>query len=201
MILKFKKEEGRGIYFTSDLHWIHKNIIKYDNRPYATVEEMNESIIEVWNNTVRDSDIVFLLGDITLYEKSNTVLGFLKRLNGQIYFIPGNHDTDKAINFYKENKVFKEILPPLQVIEYSLDNTDEEKFTFQLCHYPMLDWWKKQKGGFQIFGHTHGNLKNHDIAQIEISWPVWYRPIEIDEVLKYLTKQQQSLVTHYHFND
>lgn len=44
-------------------------------------------------------------------------------------------------------------------------------------------------------------FKNHDVAQIEISWPVWYRPIEIDEVLKYLTKQQQSLVTHYHFND
>ena len=179
---------------------MHKNIIKYDNRPYNTIDEMNEDIIKVWNNTVNDLDIVFLLGDITLYEKSNTVLNFLKRLKGQVYLIPGNHDTDKAIEFYKENNVFKEILPPLQVIEYYLNSEEDNKFTFQLCHYPMLDWWKKQQGGFQIFGHTHGNLKSHDFAQIEVSWPVWYRPMEINEILIYLTKQQQSLTTHYYFD-
>lgn len=201
MILKFKKEENRKIYFTSDLHFCHKNILSYDNRPYDTIEEMNRDIVETWNNIVSENDIIFLLGDITLYEKSNTVLSLLKELKGDIYFIQGNHDTDKAVNFYVENKVFKKVCSPLQVIEYSLDNTDEGKFTFQLCHYPMLDWRKKQKGGFQIFGHTHGNLKDHDVAQIEISWPVWYRPIEIDEILVYLTKQQQSLKTHYHFND
>lgn len=69
MILKFKKEENRKIYFTSDLHFCHKNILSYDNRPYDTIEEMNRDIVETWNSIVSENDIIFLLGDITLYEK------------------------------------------------------------------------------------------------------------------------------------
>ena len=54
------------IYFTSDLHFWHKNAIIYTNRPFETVEEMNEKLIEYWNKTVHANDEVYILGDVTM---------------------------------------------------------------------------------------------------------------------------------------
>ena len=125
----------RKIYLISDTHFNHVNIIKYCNRPFNNVEEMNKILIKNWNNTVRDRDIVYFLGDFVLSKNKGTVMKkYDELLNGEIIFIKGNHD--------KKGKKF-------EIIEYG-------DYKFMLIHNPdssyifNFDDWV-------IHGHHHAN--------------------------------------------
>lgn len=85
----FKKK--RRIWFTSDWHFSHRNVIPYCNRPYANVDEMNAAMLKIWNDTVAPNDIVFFLGDLDI----NGMRSFREMshlLNGEKHLISGNHD-------------------------------------------------------------------------------------------------------------
>lgn len=84
-------EESKNVWVTSDTHFNHTNIIKYCNRPFSSIEEMNETLINNWNKLVSEGDTVYHLGDFALGDKS-LIPNFIKRLNGHICFIMGNHD-------------------------------------------------------------------------------------------------------------
>ena len=90
-MVKYTIEEAKHIWVTSDTHFNHANIIKYCNRPFSSVEEMNETIIANWNKVVSQGDTVYHLGDFALGDKS-LIPDFIRRLNGHISFIMGNHD-------------------------------------------------------------------------------------------------------------
>ena len=77
------------MFFTGDHHFGHANIIKYCNRPFNSVEEMDEMLIDEWNYVVNPDDIVYHLGDIAF--SMNELDKIIRRLNGTIYIIPGNH--------------------------------------------------------------------------------------------------------------
>ena len=81
-------------YVTSDLHLGHDNIIKYCNRPFQSVEDMDSTLINNWNTTISTSDDVLFLGDLAMADKEQTITYFNK-LNGNIVFIRGNHDEKK----------------------------------------------------------------------------------------------------------
>lgn len=83
------KEEAKHIWVTSDTHFNHANIIKYCNRPFSSVEEMNETIVENWNKVVSWDDIIYHLGDFALGDKS-LIPNILGRLNGRVKIIMGN---------------------------------------------------------------------------------------------------------------
>ena len=85
------KFDGAKVYFTSDTHFNHANIIGFCNRPFKNVEEMNETLITNWNRVVGVDDIVFHLGDFCLGGSAEWT-NVLNRLNGKIYLIVGNHD-------------------------------------------------------------------------------------------------------------
>ena len=80
-------------YYISDLHWSHRNILAFDNRPYFTIDEMNAALIHNWNSVVTSEDSVYVLGDMSWDTKENT-LNMLSKLNGKKYLIRGNHDTE-----------------------------------------------------------------------------------------------------------
>lgn len=80
------------VWITSDNHFWHKNIIKYCNRPFTTVEEMNETMLSNWNNVVKKRDIVLHLGDFALCCNNEMLQNLIHQLHGQIYLLPGNHD-------------------------------------------------------------------------------------------------------------
>ena len=84
-----KIEDSNKVFFTSDLHANHANIIKFCDRPWKTKEEMTEALIENWNSVVGPDDIVFNLGDFMWSSSWNPIL---ERLNGKIYLIWGNHE-------------------------------------------------------------------------------------------------------------
>ena len=85
------KFDGSRVFFTSDTHFNHTNIIRFCNRPFKDVSHMNETIIANWNRMVGPEDIVFHLGDFCLGGSAEWI-NILNRLNGKIYLISGNHD-------------------------------------------------------------------------------------------------------------
>lgn len=82
-------KDSNKVFFTSDFHANHANIIKFCDRPWKTKEEMTEVLIENWNSVVSPDDIVFNLGDFMWSSSWNPVL---EKLNGHIYLIWGNHE-------------------------------------------------------------------------------------------------------------
>ena len=82
----------RKTFFTGDLHFGHKNVLTFDNRPFATVDEMDAELIRRWNNKVGKGDLVYVLGDLIWKSRNNDAPALIKSLNGQIILSKGNHD-------------------------------------------------------------------------------------------------------------
>ena len=79
-------------WFISDTHFNHKNIIAYQNRPFASVQEMNTTMIENWNRTVSRKDEVFFLGDLSFKQNKDALRELIASLNGYKILLIGNHD-------------------------------------------------------------------------------------------------------------
>lgn len=140
------------VWFTSDLHFWHKNICKYCNRPYDNLEEMHESIIQNWNSVVKEDDIVFILGDLGFcgIEKLRPLL---TRLNGILYVIQGNHDSDKVLITLYNEKIINNFSRLIQITITGDEECPNQDLT--LCHFPMIDWYNKERGAWMIHGHQH----------------------------------------------
>ena len=106
--------EPDKVFFTSDTHFGHKNIIKYCNRPFSDIDEMNKVLINNWNKVVSEGDIVFHLGDFAfggfpLWESIRS------RLNGSIYLIRGNHDFKQNLqNKERLERMFEKVVPRIK---------------------------------------------------------------------------------------
>lgn len=163
------------IYFTSDTHFNHRNIIEYCNRPFKNVDEMNDKLIKNWNSRATDEDIIYHLGDIAFGPDKEHYCGLLNRviLRGNITYIKGNHD-------HKWKKLLEEGLDlrqgPILLDEYKLI----------LSHKPLLNS-EIPEGYLNVHGHIHNsplgeefNKKNH----ICVSTELWdYNLASLEEVL------------------
>ena len=89
------------VYLISDMHFGHANIMKYENRPFSTVEDMDNTIVNNWNKTVNKDDKVFILGDVSFYNKDKT-RDIINRLRGYKTLIIGNHDKDRSLTWWKD---------------------------------------------------------------------------------------------------
>ena len=133
------------IYFISDTHFNHKNIIKYCNRPFDSVEEMNNIIIKNWNKVILPNDIIYHLGDFALGNKELS-LSIIHKLNGNKFLIRGNHDKWKVSDY--ENYGFTVLKnAPIRLDDYKLI----------LSHIPLPD---KQIPNEYINLHGHIHNKN-----------------------------------------
>lgn len=140
--------ENKQIFFTSDLHFRHGNIIKFCNRPFSSIQEMDDQLIQNWNNKVIENDIVFILGDFAFANK-NKWRSILNILNGSKYLILGNHDYETDIPI----ECFITIEDMLQV---SIQNEELDGYTnFILTHYPLATWAGINKVVVNIHGHIH----------------------------------------------
>ena len=139
------------IYFSSDEHFLHSRQFIYEPRGFNSVEEMNETIIENWNKTVSMNDTIYVLGDFFLGQDYDFIDRTLKRLNGDIHLIIGNHDTGTRINLYKQ-------CPNVVSVDYAL-RLKIKKYHLWLSHYPTITAnydddkpWAKHM--VNIYGHT-----------------------------------------------
>lgn len=131
------------IYFISDTHFGHANTIYYDNRPFSSVGEMDEALINNWNEKVTPGDNVYILGDFSWY-KPDRAEAILRQLNGAICLIRGNHD-------HYDLKGFSEIA---DYKEIKYNGTD-----IILSHYPILFWNKQHRGSIHLYGHVHSSTE------------------------------------------
>lgn len=140
------------IWFTSDTHFGHKNIIQYTQRPFESVEEMDETMIERWNERVAPNDSVYHLGDVGLCPAPQ-LKEILDRLNGSIFLITGNHEKS-ALECKRRFEWIKDYYE-LRVADPDADNGRQK---IMLMHYAMRVWNGSHRGNFHLYGHSHGSL-------------------------------------------
>ena len=134
------------IFFTSDLHLGHENCIRLCNRPFSSIEEMDETLIENWNHKVTGKDTVYILGDL-IYRSQKPPEEYLRRLRGKKHLILGNHDRG-WIRSCQTEQFFESVNNLLYVAD--------GKRQYTLCHYPMMSWPHIMRC-YMVFGHIHGN--------------------------------------------
>lgn len=134
-------------YYTGDLHFGHETILRFDNRPFADVDEMDRVLIENWNSRVTKNDQVYILGDIALHNEK-PYSWYLSQLNGQKHLIVGNHDR----KLLKD----KDAMEYFVSVAHYLELTDE-KSRIVLCHYPIAEWNNFYRNSYHIYGHIHNN--------------------------------------------
>ena len=186
------------VFFTSDTHFGHSNIIKYCARPFDTTNNMDEALINNWNAKVPKDGIVYHLGDfawgsINYWEKIR------EQLNGEIILIYGNHD-EKYLNNERIYKLFKEVTPQKKIWI--------NKIPIYMNHYPFLCFGGSYKGlgaTWQLFGHVHSNPRSEeglDHKRLVNCFPTQYdvgvdnnnfTPISFDELHSYINNRQMSL--------
>lgn len=139
------------LFFTSDLHFGHEWLRKFNNRPFQSVELMDEELIKRWNHKVTDDSWVYVLGDIA-YAPSWRLKEIFHRLKGRKILIRGNHDGE-----YFSDELLSSIFSEIHDILYLniSDPAAEVEQDVVLFHYPMIDWENSYKGSWQLFGHVH----------------------------------------------
>ena len=187
MKVKYNKEEAEHLFFTSDTHFDHKNIIKYCNRPWETVEEMNQGLIDNWNSVIGPDDTVFHLGDVSFGGNTN-LINYVCELNGHIILIKGNHDRKLQQSIC--DKLFDYTC---QQLTLNIDG-----ITVFLNHFPFLCFsgtYNTDKS-IQLFGHIHsGPLSSGPDIDRFNKYGVYnqydvgvdnnhYKPISWNEILK-----------------
>jgi len=135
------------ILYTSDIHFSDEKILNVCNRPFGSVGDMDNGIIEKWNKKVSTEDTVYILGDVFPCECNDPrgIIDLLKKLNGTKMLIIGNHD-EKFLNELRESRVFSDITHIATVN----DNGRE----IVLCHYPLMTW-KNDDSSIHFYGHVH----------------------------------------------
>ena len=139
-----------SVFFTSDTHYFHSNIIQFTKRPYGSLVEMHAAFIANWNEVVQQDDEVFHLGDVSFGSRGMT-LGILNALKGRIRFIPGNHDKKSWLRDGRDDL----LLPPLFERTFQWGAYTQK---IVLCHFPLLTWNKASHGSWMLHGHSHGSL-------------------------------------------
>jgi len=172
-IIKINPEEVGKIWLTSDTHFFHENILKYCNRPFGSVEDMNEALVKNWNSVVKPEDHVYHLGDFCFgnVEKWNWCLE-PGRLNGHIHLILGNHDPERV---FREGTLIERF-----------DSIDFQKilviggWTVILNHFPFLSFSNNiDHKVIGLSGHTHvGQLSSSVESYDKLN--AMYKPNQYD---------------------
>ena len=136
------------IYYISDLHIGHKNAIRFDERPFSDIDEMESEIIKRWNAKVTADDDVYILGDV-FYRYKKDRAEFLKKLCGRLHLIIGNHDFDIIKN--------EAALACFESVDKLRQIVDDGRRVV-MCHYPIISWNMKHFGAYHVYGHVHTNV-------------------------------------------
>lgn len=195
------------IWFTSDLHFGHKNVIPYCNRPFSSVEEMDTELIRRWNVLVAEEDVVYVLGDFSFYRATRTT-EILSQLKGKKILIRGNHDESlskmQRLGFAETHNFLSISLDGWQVdlSHYPFPPTKYETLRHKLRNF--WKFWRKKKymdlrymdrrpvenGQWLLHGHVHEKWQTKR-KMINVGVDVWsFAPVSTEEILALITAQE-----------
>ena len=178
------------LFFTSDLHLGHANSIRFTDRPYSCVDEMNEALIKNINGVVGKNDELYILGDVSFRTNKTTVIELLKEITCRnLHLVVGNHDLD-----FLQDEVFKTV-EIYQEIRYA-----DHELPLVLFHYPISDWNRKRHGAMHLHGHIHSvgpsyNEKNFAIGNYAFDVGVdanSFKPVSIEEIIALKNKTKEN---------
>jgi calcineurin-like phosphoesterase family protein len=184
-----------AVFFSSDPHFGHANIIKYCKRPFSSAEEMDQTIIDRWNSRLGPGDTLYCLGDWCLWRGSRsigeTAASYRERIKcGRIVMLWGNHDK-KGRYDDRFQRLFDGIHDLLEI--------EIAGQPIVLCHYAMRVWNKSHHGAYHLYGHSHGSLPD-DPASRSLDCGVdcfGFYPVSMDEVVEVMAKKQWKAVDHH----
>ena len=188
-------------YYIADPHLGHTNVLKFDNRPFKTIQEHDEIIIKNWNKRITPDDDVYILGDISWHPSGKTA-EIYSRLLGKKHWIVGNHD--------------KKYLKNVQLREQFTEITDYKELNINnrlivLCHYPIPCFNRHYYGEYHFYGHVHNSfewqmmeqireemLSKHDkpcnMINVGVMMPyIDYEPKTFDEIVNGYEKFKENL--------
>lgn len=183
------------LYFTSDNHFHHKNIIEYCNRPWGDIRTHDSALIQLWNSVVPKNGIVFCGGDFIFTSNIEWVRELVSKLNGKIYLTLGNHCMQNRL----DRPIFKEIFADVQDMYYLTIQDEEIKqgcLNFLISHYPMMYW---RPGYIHLHGHVHSgpNSTANEIVpfhtnRYDIGVDAWnYSPISYYELREVIIRNNK----------
>ena len=181
------------IFFTADTHFGHKRSLTLDaGSSISSAEEIDELLIERWNERVGLSDNIYHLGDFSFRSRERTER-IIDRLNGRIHLVRGNHDqTLDSIQYrFASFQQYQEIRVGTQLLA--------------LFHFPILSWHHADRGAWHLHGHCHGELaEDPAIPRMDVGVDCTdFAPIAYEEVAERLAgrvwtpaDRQRSGVAH-----
>lgn len=200
--------QGQKLFFTSDLHFGHRNVINFCDRPFSNEKEMGESLINNWNETVSENDVVFVLGDVFWFNDSRSIKKCLDKLNGKdIYIIPGNHDDFSGYHRVEDPRIHlcqDVVVAWIEAEDFENRHWDRKKYEIWMSHYPMMTWPHRENKTIQLFGHIHsksnGRISKDGVVGLDQDLPLWknqfdvgcdywdYKPVEFEKIRKMVIK-------------
>lgn len=178
-----------NVFFTADTHFGHQYMLEF--RPFRHVDEMDEALIARWNERIKGKDLVYHLGDFSFRNNRETA-NILRRLNGRIFLIKGNHDRLSAAN----RGSFEDVRDYYEV--KAIGNT-KLKPGIVLCHYPFVTWKKAHYGASHCHGHSHSNLRTtRNIRRLDVGVDTHdLYPYSYEEVREIMEKRGIDAVDHH----
>jgi calcineurin-like phosphoesterase family protein len=172
--------EKEKVWFTSDLHWGHRNIVKFcperqkefglDIDDTDMLQKHDEGLIRRWNMTVGKHDTVYILGDFSFAPMEDTKK-ILEKLHGKKHLILGNHDKScKGLeNYFESVSQIKEVWFKTHMYPFL-----EEHMHCVLCHFPLIAWNRRMRGSIHLHGHLHGSgddlNKNSEELRVDVGF-------------------------------
>jgi len=179
-----------SVWFTSDHHFGHAGILEWqaETRPFASVDEMDAELVRRWNARVAPGDMVYHVGDL-FWGSADHALAILRRLNGQVYLIRGNHDRTADKPTVRKKLAALKDMASIRVNGQPII----------LCHYAMRVWNRSHYGAWQLYGHSHGSLPDDPNA---MSMDVGVdchglAPVSFDEVASVMSRKAWKPVDHH----
>ena len=169
------------VWFIADTHFQHEAILKHCQRPFSSVEEMNEVLVDNWNRLIGKKDRVYILGDFAFKDHQK----FIQRLHGFKHMILGNHDEMNCdcLNHFTSVSTTKML---------TID-----KRIFCLNHVPFRTWEDCYRGSVHLFGHCHGRMKTYNLS-FDIGVDTHnYKPYHISEVIN-MVKERLEIMEKAH---
>ena len=175
-------------FFTADLHIGHANVIKHANRPYQDVHQMDEALIQNWNNVVGKKDTIWVLGDFAFYSDIDKLKSIFNRLNGNKNLILGNHDRWNKMKQLNWNLMYG-----------ARCETNIKGQAIVLDHFCLRVWNKAHYGAWHLHGHSHGNLQH---TENELALDVGvdcfnYTPVEFEQIKAIMSTRKFVPVDHH----
>lgn len=187
------------IWYTSDLHFDHLNIIEYCNRPYSDVQSMNEDLLERFNSVVKPTDVTYFLGDIAMGNRKDG-LEYIKQMHGNKVLVLGNHDYPHPVHNLKIIKkwtpIYKEAFDSI-ISTNHIDQVWTDGLKMRLCHFPAefeyngdnkFSPYKPdlENADWVLCGHVHNSWKfKPQYRSINVGTDVWdYKPVNREQIME-----------------